>query len=110
MKDFFKTTETIYNSAIRETALLLSSVGIKVLIENFWIMKRWAVAINGLSHMETNHNLDFPPSLPEIDRAMHRLSSGEARDSDSTSTEVYKYGGAEAKTKSPAIFQEMWRQ
>ncbi|VDM02082.1 unnamed protein product [Schistocephalus solidus] len=43
--------------------------------------------------METNNNLDLPPSLPETIRAVQQISSGKAPCSDAIPPEIYKHGG-----------------
>ncbi|BHF76078.1 hypothetical protein SprV_0501917600 [Sparganum proliferum] len=67
-------------------------------------------AIDRLSQVETNVDLDLPPSLQETIRAVQQLSSGKAPGSDAIPAEVYKHGGPQLIDYLTALFQEMWRQ
>nr|VZI07622.1 unnamed protein product [Spirometra erinaceieuropaei] len=89
------------------------------------ILQRWAehfrgvlnrpsvisdAAIARLPQVETNADLDLPPSLRETIRAVQQLSSGKAPGSDAIPAEVYKHGGPQMMDHLTALFQEMWRQ
>ncbi|VDL95115.1 unnamed protein product [Schistocephalus solidus] len=50
-------------------------------------------AIDRLPQVDTNNDLDLPPSLPETFRAVRKISSGKAPGSDTIPPEVYKHGG-----------------
>nr|VZI26545.1 unnamed protein product [Spirometra erinaceieuropaei] len=67
-------------------------------------------AIDDLPQVETNVDLDLPPSLQETIRAVQQLSSGKAPGSDAIAAEVYKHGGPQPMDRLTALFQEMWRQ
>ncbi|BHF70896.1 hypothetical protein SprV_0401394900 [Sparganum proliferum] len=67
-------------------------------------------AIDRLPQVETNADLDLPPSLQETIRAVQQLSSGKAPGSDAIPAEVYKHGGPQLMDHLTALFQEMWRQ
>nr|VZI15979.1 unnamed protein product [Spirometra erinaceieuropaei] len=67
-------------------------------------------AIERLPQVETNVDLDLPPSLQETIRAVQQLSSGKAPGSDAIPAEVYKHGGPLLMDHLTALFQEMWRQ
>nr|VZI21214.1 unnamed protein product [Spirometra erinaceieuropaei] len=67
-------------------------------------------AIARLPKVETNVDLDLPPSLQETIRAVQQLSSGKAPGSDAIPAEVYKHGGPLLMDHLTALFQEMWRQ
>nr|VZI08286.1 unnamed protein product [Spirometra erinaceieuropaei] len=67
-------------------------------------------AIERLPQVETNVDLDLPPSLQETIRAVQQLSSGKAPGSDAIPVEVYKHGGPQLMDHLTALFQEMWRQ
>ncbi|VDL89786.1 unnamed protein product [Schistocephalus solidus] len=83
MKNFFKAIKAIYCTCIKGTAPLLSSDGTTLLTERLQILKRWAehfksilncssaisdAAIDRLPQLDTNNDLDLPPSLPETIR------------------------------------------
>ncbi|VDL98091.1 unnamed protein product [Schistocephalus solidus] len=76
---------------------LISSDGTILLTEKSQILKRWAehfrsvlncssaisdAAIDRLPQVDTNNDLDLPPSLPETIRAVQQISSGKAPGSD----------------------------
>nr|VZI27867.1 unnamed protein product [Spirometra erinaceieuropaei] len=67
-------------------------------------------AIERLPQVETNVDLDLPPSLQETIRAVQQLSSAKAPGSDAIPAEVYKHGGPQLMDHLTALFQEMWRQ
>ncbi|BHF68109.1 hypothetical protein SprV_0301113900 [Sparganum proliferum] len=116
---------TVYGPRTKGTAPLLSADGSTLLTEKTQILQRWAehfrdvlnrpstitdAAIARLLQVETNVDLDFPPSLQETVRAVHQLSSGKAPRSDAIPAEVYKHGGSQLMDHLTALFQEMWRQ
>nr|VZI45405.1 unnamed protein product [Spirometra erinaceieuropaei] len=99
--------------------------GNTLLTEKTQILQRWAehfrgvlnrpsvisdAAIERLPQVETNVDLDLPPSLQETIRAVQQLSSGKAPGSDAIPAEVYKHGGPQLMDHLTALFQEMWRQ
>ncbi|VDM00823.1 unnamed protein product [Schistocephalus solidus] len=66
--------------------------------------------IDRLPQVDTNKDLDLPPSLPETIRAVQQVSSGNAPGSDAIPPEVYKHGGPRLMTELTTLFQDMWRQ
>nr|VZI05688.1 unnamed protein product [Spirometra erinaceieuropaei] len=64
-------------------------------------------AIARLPQVETNADLDLPPSLHETIRAVQQLSSGKAPGSDAIPAEVYKHGSPLLMDHLTALFQEM---
>nr|VZI19876.1 unnamed protein product [Spirometra erinaceieuropaei] len=86
-KNFFSAIKAVYGPPTKGTAPLLSADG-----------------------METNVDLDLPPSLQETIRAVQQLSSGKAPGLDAIPVEVYKHGGPQLMDYLTALFQEMWRQ
>ncbi|BHF68277.1 hypothetical protein SprV_0301131000 [Sparganum proliferum] len=96
-----------------------------LLTEKTQILQRWAEHFRGilnrpsaisdaatdrLPQVETNVDLDLPPSLQETIRAVQQLSSGKAPGSEEISVEVYKHGGPPLMDPLTAFFQEIWRQ
>ncbi|VDM02542.1 unnamed protein product [Schistocephalus solidus] len=84
-KNFLKAIKAIYGPCINGTAPLLRSDGKTLLTEKSQILKRWAehfrsvlncspaiseAAIDRLPQVDTNNDLDLPPSLPETIRAV----------------------------------------
>ncbi|VDL90056.1 unnamed protein product [Schistocephalus solidus] len=120
IKNIFKAIKAIYGPCIKGTTPLLSSDGTKLLTEKSQILKRWAEnfrsvlncssAIDRLPQMDTNNDLDLPPSLLETMWAVQHISSGTAPGSDAIPPEVYKHGRPRLMAEFTTLFQEMWRQ
>ncbi|VDL97269.1 unnamed protein product [Schistocephalus solidus] len=106
MVNCFKAIKAIYDQCMKGTAPLLSSDGTTLLTEKSQILKRWSehfrsdlncsssisdAAIDRLPQVDTNKDLDLPPSLPETIRAVQQISSGKAPGSDAVPPEVYKH-------------------
>nr|VZI01100.1 unnamed protein product [Spirometra erinaceieuropaei] len=109
----------------RKAEKIQGADGSTLLIEKTQILQRWAehfrgvlnrpsvisdAAIARLPQVETNVDLDLPPSLQETIRAVQQLSSGKEPGSDAIPAEVYKHGGPQLMDHLTALFQEMWRQ
>nr|VZH91194.1 unnamed protein product [Spirometra erinaceieuropaei] len=124
-KNFFSAIKAVYGPPTKGTAPRLSADGNTHLTEKTRILQRWAehfrgvlnrpsaisdAAIARLPQVETNVDLDLPPSLQETIRAVQQLSSGKAPRSDAIPAEVYKHGGPQLMDHLTALFQEMWRQ
>nr|VZI36144.1 unnamed protein product [Spirometra erinaceieuropaei] len=124
-QNFFSAIKAVYGPPTKGTAPLLSADGNTLLTEKTQILQRWAehfrgvlsrpsvisdAAIERLPQVETNVDLDLPPSLQETIRAVQQLSSGKALGSDAIPAEVYKHGGPQLMDHLTALFQEMWRQ
>ncbi|BHF73373.1 hypothetical protein SprV_0401645400 [Sparganum proliferum] len=107
------------------SAPLLSADGSTLLTEKTQILQRWAehfrgvlnrpsaisdAAIDRLPQVETNVDLDLPPSIQETIRDVQQASSGKAPGSDAIPAEVNKHGGPQLMDHLTALFQEMWRQ
>ncbi|BHF75743.1 hypothetical protein SprV_0501884000 [Sparganum proliferum] len=119
------TIKAVYGPPTTVTAPLLSADGSTLLTEKTQILERWAehfrgvlnrpsaisdAAIDRLPQVETNVDLDLPPSLQETIRAVQQLSSGKAPGSDAIPTDIYKHVGPQLMDHLTALFQEMWRQ
>ncbi|BHF72040.1 hypothetical protein SprV_0401510300 [Sparganum proliferum] len=89
-KNFFAAIKAVYGPPTKGTAPLLSADGSTLLTEKTQILQRWAehfrgvlnrpsiisdTAIDRLPQVETNADLDLPPSLRETIRAVQQLSS-----------------------------------
>nr|VZI26919.1 unnamed protein product [Spirometra erinaceieuropaei] len=124
-KNFFSEIKAVYGPPTKGTAPLLCADGSTLLTEKTQILQRWAehfrgvlnrpsvisdAAIERLPQVETNVDLELPPSLQETIRAVQQLSSGKAPGSDAIPAEVYKHGGPQLMDHLTALFQEMWRQ
>ncbi|VDL88317.1 unnamed protein product [Schistocephalus solidus] len=99
--------------------------GTKFLTETSQILKRWAkhflrvrncssaifaAAIDQLPQVDTNNDLDLPPSLPETFWIMQQISRGKAPESNAIPQEVYKHGGSRLMAELKTVFQEWWHQ
>ncbi|BHF83018.1 hypothetical protein SprV_0802615900 [Sparganum proliferum] len=124
-KNLLLAIKAVYGPPTKGTAPLLSADGSTLLTEKTQILQRWAehfrgvlnrpsaisdAAIDRLPQVETNVDLDLPPSLQETIRAVQQLSSGKAPSSDAIPAEIYKHGGPQLMDHLTALFQEMWRQ
>ncbi|BHF82989.1 hypothetical protein SprV_0802613000 [Sparganum proliferum] len=124
-KNLLLAIKAVYGPPTKGTAPLLSADGSTLLTEKTQILQRWAehfrgvlnrpsaisdAAIDRLPQVETNVDLDLPPSLQETIRAVQQLSSGKAPGSDAIPAEIYKHGGPQLMDHLTALFQEMWRQ
>ncbi|BHF85807.1 hypothetical protein SprV_1002898000 [Sparganum proliferum] len=102
------------------TAPLLSITDSNILTEISQIVQRFAeqfrgvlnrpsnisdAAIDRMPQVETNVDLDLPPSLQETIRAVQQLSSGKAPGSDAIPAEVYKHGGTQLMDHLTPLFQ-----
>nr|VZI28950.1 unnamed protein product [Spirometra erinaceieuropaei] len=124
-KNFFSAIKAVYGPPTKGLAPLLSADGSTLLTEKTQILQRWAehfrdvlnrpsaisdAANVRLPQVETNADLDLPPSLQETIRAVQQLCSGKAPGSNAIPAEVYKPGGPQLMDHLTALFQEMWRQ
>ncbi|VDL98857.1 unnamed protein product [Schistocephalus solidus] len=64
-------------------------------------------AIDRLPQVDTNNDLDLPPSLPETIWAVQQISSGKAPGSDAIPPKVYKHGGPRMMAELTTLFQKM---
>nr|VZI44359.1 unnamed protein product [Spirometra erinaceieuropaei] len=98
----------VYGPPPKGTAPLLSACGGTLPTEKKQNLQRWTehfrgvlncpsaisdAAIDRLPQVETNVDLDLPPSRPENIRAVQQPSSGKAPGSVAIPAEVYKHGG-----------------
>nr|VZI37161.1 unnamed protein product [Spirometra erinaceieuropaei] len=124
-KNFFSAIKAVYGPSTKGTAPLLSADGSTLLTEKTQILQRRAehfrgvlnrpsaisdAAIARLPQVETNADVDLPPSLQESIRAVQQLSSGKAPGSDAIPAEVYKHECPQLMVHLTALFQGMWRQ
>ncbi|VDL99089.1 unnamed protein product [Schistocephalus solidus] len=108
--------EMQYAWMIRKAEEIQGSDGTTLLKEKSQILKRWAehfrsvlncssaisdAAIDRLPQVDTNNDLDLPPSLPETIRAVQQISSGKAPGSDVITPEVYKHAEFTAMPTKP---------
>ncbi|BHF86046.1 hypothetical protein SprV_ctg2602922500 [Sparganum proliferum] len=111
-KNFFSAIKAVYGPPTKGTAPLLSAdaLGRAFPRRPQQPLRHRDAAIDRLPQVETNADLDLPPSLQEFIRAVQQLSSGNAPGSDAIPAKVYKHGGPQLMDHLTALFQEMWRQ
>nr|VZI06134.1 unnamed protein product [Spirometra erinaceieuropaei] len=112
----------VYGPPTKRTAPLLSADGSTLLVEKKQILRRWAEHFQGvlnrpstisdatiapLPQVDTNVDLNLPPSLRETIRAVRQPSSGKTLGSDAIPPEVYKHGGLQLTDHLTAVFQGM---
>ena len=61
-----------------------------------------------LPQVETNTDLDRPPSEEEVKKEIKQLSTGKAPGADAIPAEVYKHGGDTPLQKLTDLFCRMW--
>ncbi|BHF83094.1 hypothetical protein SprV_0802623600 [Sparganum proliferum] len=96
-KNFFSASKAVYGPPTKGTAPLFSADGSTLLTQETQILQRWSEHFRGilnrpsaisdagiarLLQVETNAELDLPPSHPETIRAVKQLSRGKAPGSD----------------------------
>ena len=107
-KRFYDALKAIYGPTSPGTSLILSADGKTLPTDRSQIVYRWAehfdivlnrpstindAAIDRLPQIETNMELDEPPTLQETSKAINQLSSGKAPGTDAITAEIYKTGG-----------------
>ena len=102
---------------------LLNVDGTRLITDKTVILNRWAehfsavhnrpADINSedmtrLPQVETNTDLDRPPSEDEVKKAIKQLSTGKASGADAIPAEVYKHGGDVLLQRMTALFCRIW--
>ena len=115
----------MYGPQPASSSPLLSADGTTLITEKSRILERQAErfdaflnrpshindeAINRLPQVNINHKMDTPPTLPEVEKAIHQLSGGKAQGADAIPAEVYKLSGPQLHEKMTQLFQAMWTQ
>ncbi|BHF61407.1 hypothetical protein SprV_0100438100 [Sparganum proliferum] len=122
IKDFYASVKAVYGLPTKGIAPLVSSDETTFLTEKKEILKRWTVhfksapnslsaipdsAIDQLSQVEPNKDIDLALSFPETIRGMHELFSEKAQRSDRILAEGYKHRGpwlmAQVKARGRAL-------
>ena len=125
MKNFYASLKEIYGPTSSGTAPpLLSADGSTLITDKDKLLERWAEhfnsvlnrpsainneAINRLPQIPIDASLDVTPSLDEIRKGIHQLSSGKAPGADSIPAEVYKEGGEALTVKLHDLFALIWK-
>ena len=122
-KRFYDALKEVYGPQSSSTSPLLNVDGTTLITDKPAILNRWAEhfsavlsrpadinaeAIARLPQVETNTDLDRPPSEEEVKKAIKQLSTGKAPGADAIPAEVYKHGGDMLLQKLTYIFRRMW--
>ena len=122
-KSFYDVPKAVSGPQSSSTSPLLNGDGTTFITDNPAILNRWAEhfsavlsrpadinakAIARLPQVETNTDLDRPPSGEEVKKAIKQLSTGKAPDADAIPAEVYKHGGDTLLQKLTDRFCRMW--
>ena len=125
MKRFYDAIKTVYGPQPASSSPILSADGQKLLTEKAHILDRWAEhfdavlnrsshineeAINRLPQNTINLNMGNPPTLSELEIAIHQLSSGKAPGADAIPAEVYKHTGPLLRNKLKQLIDVIWDQ
>ena len=124
MKNFYDGLKEVYGpSTTGSLSPLLSDDGSTLITDKEKVLERWAEhfnsvlnrpsvindeAIDMLPQVPVEEKMDPIPTLEEIQKAVHLLSSGKAPGSDSIPAEVYKEGSM-ALTEKLQLFQLIWQ-
>ena len=122
-KRFCDAMKAVYGAQSSSTSPLVSVDGTTLITHKPAILNRWsehfsavlnrpaginAEAIARLPQVETNTDLDRPPSEEEVKKAIKQLSSGKAPGADAIPAEVFKHGGDTLLQKLTDLFRRMW--
>ena len=122
-KRFYDALKAVYGPQSSSTSPLLNVDGTTLIIEKPAILNRWsehfsavlkipadinAEAIARLPQVETNTDLDRPPSEEEVKKAIKQLSTGKSPCADAIPAEVYKHGGDTLLQKLTDLFCRTW--
>ncbi|BHF59697.1 hypothetical protein SprV_0100265800 [Sparganum proliferum] len=118
----FSAIKSVHGPPTKGTAPLLSADGRILLTEKTQIPQRWSEhfkivlkrpsnisddTIARLPQVETNTDIDLPPSIHETIKAVQQLSSGKAPGSDMIPAEICKHGGPQLMDHLMALFQKI---
>ena len=125
MKRFYDAIKTVYGPQPASLSPILSADGQKLLTEKAHILDRWAEhfdavlnrsshineeAINRLPQNTINLKMGNPPTLLELEIAIHQLSSGKAPGADAIPAELYKHTGPLLHNKLKQLIDVIWDQ
>ena len=122
-KRFYDALKAVYGPQSSSMSPLLNVDGTTLITDKPAILNRWAErfsavlnrpadinaeAIARLPQVETNTDLDRPPSEEEVKKAVKQLSTGKDPGADAIPAEVYKHGGNMLLQKLTYLFCRMW--
>ncbi|VDM02800.1 unnamed protein product [Schistocephalus solidus] len=106
MKNIVKVSKASYGPCIKGTTPLLNSNRTTLLTKKSEVL---AEHFN-IPQLNTNNDLDLPPSLQETIRAVQKASNGKAPQSDEIPPEIYKNGWPRLMVEPTTILQKFWHQ
>ena len=122
-KRFYDALKEVYGPKSSSTSPLLNVDGTTLITGKPAILNRWAKHVSAvlnrpaginaeatarLPQVETNTDLDRPPSEEDVKKAIKQLSTGKAPGADAIPAEVYKHGGDMLLQKLTYLFCRMW--
>ena len=124
-KLFFSALKTIYGPTPSGCSPLLSSDGKTLIKDQAGLLERWTehfssllnrpssvsqVALSQIPQNPVITDLDEPPSLDEVQKAINQTSSGRASGKDSIPAEIYKAAGPDALNAFHDILLDIWEK
>ena len=122
-KLFYEGLRAVYGPKSSGSAPIRSSDGKTLHTDKAAILTRWAEhfntllnrpslmseeALNAIPQRQVLKELDLPPSLDEVTRAIRYTSSGKSPGADGIPAEIYKHGGAYMRMKLTQLFTLIW--
>ena len=122
-KRIYDALKAVYGPQSWSTSPLLNVDGTTLITDKPAILNRWAEqfgavlnrpayinaeAIACLPQVETNTELDRPPSEAEVKKAIKQLSTGKVPGADAIPAEVYRHGGDTLLQELTDLFCRMW--
>lgn len=120
---FFQAVNAVYGTTSNASHPLRSSDNTTLLKDNDNIMKRWTEhfsqllnrpttvaddALDSIPQYPLQNNMDDPPILPEISRAISQMKNNKACGPDGIPAEVYKFGGPQLTSRLHDLFTRIW--
>ena len=124
-KLFFSALKTIYGPTTSGCSPLLSSDGKTLIKDQAGLLERWTehfssllnrpssvsqIALSQIPQNPVITDLDEPPSLDEVQKAINQTSSGRASGKDSIPAEIYKTAGPDALNAFHDILLDIWEK
>ncbi len=122
-KLFHEGLRAVYGPKSGGSAPIRTADGSKLLTEKSEILGRWAEHFNSLLNCPSTmsqdaiddipqrpiiEDLDLPPTLDEVGKAVKQASSGKAPGADGIPAEIFKHGGSHMLHKLHSLFTHIW--
>ncbi len=124
-KQFFSALKTVYGPLKPTTTPLLASDGDTLIKDKKGISNRWKEhfsqllnrpssvdqsALDQIPQNRTIEQLDVPPSIEEVQKAIKQMSAGKAPGKDGIPTEVYKALNGKALQAFHIVLTSIWEE